>query len=80
MDRPQAAPLVAAPTATVRVPTRAAPAPAVRWVVPSWRDPRIPFAVILALYAALGATLPVAGHRPATTRGRAGLWRPGALL
>lgn len=28
-----------------------------RWVLPAWSDPRIPFAVLLTLYAALGCTV-----------------------
>ncbi len=57
MERPQAAPLVAAPAASVRMRSRATTAAPVPWVVPARTDPRIPFAIILAVYAVLGATV-----------------------
>ena len=31
--------------------------PASKWVVPTWSDPRIPFAALLTLYAILGCTV-----------------------
>lgn len=33
------------------------PSAAAKWILPSWKDPRIPFAVLLTIYAILGCTV-----------------------